>query len=105
MRASHILIEHFSPYPPSQAKIRRTKEEALALAQELASRIADGESFADLAMQYPACPSKEDGGDLGRFGKGQMTPSFEIAVQELEIFQLSEPVHTPYGYHVILRTE
>ena len=56
-------------------------------------------------MVYSGCPSKMEGGDLGRFAKGDMNPAFEKALLELEIGRLSGVVHTPFGYHIIRRTE
>lgn len=105
MRASHILIEHNAPWPPSLKRVQRSKEEARLLAEELTLRILDGEALSDLALAYSDCPSKRDGGDLGRFSSGQMDKRFEEAVQEMEVGEVRGPVHTPFGWHVIRRTE
>ena len=59
-------------------------------------------SFEEAAKKYSSCPSKEQGGDLGEFGRGMMVPEFENAAFELEIGQISEPVKTQFGYHIIL---
>ncbi|MBT3218629.1 MAG: parvulin peptidyl-prolyl isomerase [Proteobacteria bacterium] len=104
MRASHILLEYNAPYPPSRKSVQRSKDDALYLAQELAERVRDGEAMSDLANVYSDCPSREEGGDLGRFGPGQMTGAFEDAVVALEIGQISDAVHTEFGFHVIKRT-
>ena len=67
--------------PPS---ITRSKKEALELINELASKVKpDGSNFADLARESSDCPSKKRGGDLGRFGRGMMAPSFEKASQTI----------------------
>ena len=104
MRASHILLEYKVSYPPSRQAVKRSKAEAELLIHELLDRVQCGESFGDIAGVYSDCPSKSEGGDLGRFGKGQMVESFEKAVGELEIGQIGV-CHTFHGYHVVKRTE
>lgn len=75
---------------------------ALRKAQELRAEIAGGASFAEVAQRESADPgSKERGGDLGFFGRGQMVPAFEQAAFSLEPGQVSEPVATQFGYHLI----
>lgn len=105
MRASHILLEHAMRWPPSKQNHPRSEVEAVELAKELADRLRDGESFSDLASVYSDCPSKADGGDLGRFSHSQMAKAFSDAAFALDVGQLSGPVRTEFGVHVILRTE
>ncbi len=84
INASHILLEEESE------------------AQEIAARLAAGEiSFEDAAAQYSKCPSKAEGGCLGDFGRGQMVPEFEEAAFALEPGQVSAPVKTQFGWHII----
>lgn len=65
-------------------------------------KIASGElTFEEAANQYSSCPSKEQGGNLGAFSKGMMVPEFEAAAFELPIGEISEPVQTQFGYHLI----
>lgn len=59
-------------------------------------------SFEDAAKKYSTCPSKEQGGDLGNFGKGMMVPEFEDAAFNAEIGKVTDPVKTQFGYHLIL---
>ena len=66
--------------------------------------IEDGASFADLAKVNSDCSSARNGGDLGHFGKGQMQKPFEEATFALQIGEMSGPVDTDSGVHVILRT-
>ncbi|MBQ4592085.1 MAG: peptidylprolyl isomerase [Clostridia bacterium] len=82
--ASHILVE--------------TEEQAA----EIAEQIKSGElTFEDAAMQFSSCPSKQNGGSLGEFGHGQMVPEFEAACEALEEGELSAPVQTQFGWHLI----
>lgn len=85
--ASHILVD-------SQEK-----------AYEILEDITDGMSFEDAASKFSSCPSKEAGGALGQFGKGQMVPEFEDAVFAMQPGEISEPVKTQFGYHLIKMTE
>ena len=72
------------------------------LCSEVKNKIASGElSFEEAAKQYSTCPSKEQGGNLGVFGRGMMVPEFEDAAFALELNTVSEPVKTQFGYHLI----
>jgi parvulin-like peptidyl-prolyl isomerase len=105
MRARHILLEFKAPWPVSRQRIARTRDEARALAEQLIDRVLAGEDFGALAMQYSGCPSRQGGGDLGRFGPDDMAKRFNDAMRTLEVNQLSDPVETEFGWHVIWRTE
>ena len=105
MRASHILIEYRMKWPPSKSRHHRSKEDAENLILSLRERFANGESFSDLARAHSECSSGKDGGDLGRFSHGQMARRFSDAAFALEVYELSEPVHTEFGVHLIYRTE
>lgn len=72
------------------------------LAQKAAAEIGAGKAFPDAAREYSTCPSKEKGGDLGYFSKGQMVPEFEKAAFEGELHTVIGPVKTQFGYHLIL---
>lgn len=80
----------------------RTDAETLALAEELRQRIVDGEDFAAIAEEYSDDPgSAASGGDLGWFGRGMMVPAFEEAAFSLEVGEISEPIKSDFGYHII----
>lgn len=101
VQASHILIM----YKGSQSSgASRTKDEALERIQMVAAEHVNGIDFADLAGEYSECPSAQDGGDLGEFGRGDMVPEFDEAVFDLEVGDTSGVIETAFGYHLIHRT-
>ena len=84
VQASHILVE----------------DEATA--KEVEQKLKDGEDFAKLAEEYSQDPGNaSNGGDLGYFGKGKMVPEFEEAVFAMEVDEISGPVETSNGFHII----
>ena len=100
--ARHILIMHKDSQrvPP---EITRTRDEALARAQEVLEKARGGEDFGTLASEYSDGPTKTRGGDLGAFGKGAMVPDFETAAFNLGVNEISDVVETPFGFHIIMR--
>lgn len=82
--ASHILVD--------------SEEKANAILKD----IKDGKiSFADAAREHSSCPSSQNGGTLGEFGRGQMVPEFDKAVFEMAVGDVKGPVKTQFGYHLI----
>lgn len=108
VRCSHILVKHAESRRPSswrEETITRTKEEALDLLKSYRKQIVSNDaSFTDIAMKYSDCSSAKRGGDLGLFGRGQMQQAFEEEAFKLKVGQLSKPIETESGYHIILRT-
>lgn len=87
IRASHILV--------------KTEKEA----QDIYNEIKNGKDFAQAAQENSLCPSGQNGGDLGFFGKGMMVRPFEDAAFALdEIGEISQPVETQFGWHLIQLT-
>lgn len=84
VQAKHILVDD------------EAKAEELKLAIE-----AGAVSFEEAAKDNSSCPSKEAGGDLGTFGRGQMVPEFDKAAFEAEVGKVIGPVKTDFGYHLI----
>lgn len=82
--ASHILVE--------------TEEEAT----DLIAQLEEGADFAELAAEYSTGPSGPNGGQLGWFGQGMMVAPFEEAVMAMDIGEVSAPVQTQFGWHVII---
>lgn len=113
VHARHILIKPKTPAPepveegtPTPTPDPKAEEQAdaaaLQLAQEINARLDAGEDFADLAREYSDDPvSREKGGDLDWFGRGKMVKEFEEAAFSLEPGQVSDPVKTSFGYHII----
>jgi peptidyl-prolyl cis-trans isomerase C len=87
VRASHILV--------------KTEQEA----KDLYNEISGGKSFAEIAQAKSLCPSGQNGGDLGFFGKGMMVKPFEDAAFSLEVGELSQPIETQFGWHLIQVTD
>ena len=85
VNASHILVD--------------SEEKAIAIYEEIAS---GKKTFEDAAKEYSSCPSKNAGGSLGDFGRGQMVPEFDSAVFEMAEGDVTKvPVKTQFGYHLI----
>lgn len=85
--ASHILVDE------------ETK------ANEIIQEMNDGLSFEEAAKKYSSCPSKDAGGNLGEFTRGQMVPEFEEAAFDMEEGTTSVPIKTQFGYHIIKLNE
>ena len=85
VNAQHILVEH--------------EHEA----QDLVKKLNEGTEFETLAADFSKCPSGQQGGNLGEFGKGMMVKEFEDASFALEVGQVSDPVKTQFGFHIIKR--
>jgi peptidyl-prolyl cis-trans isomerase C len=101
VEASHILIMHLDS---ERSSATRTKDEALTLIGDIKTELDDGGDFAALAKTHSDCPSSNDGGSLGSFGRGAMVPEFDEAVFALETGASSDVVETAFGYHLIHRT-
>jgi len=103
VRARHILVRmQGSPLPVTPGQRDLTEAEALAKAREIRQKIQDGGDFASLAgTDSDDSESSSNGGDLGFFRRGQRVPSFEEAAFALKVAELSQPVKSPFGYHII----
>ena len=81
--ARHILVD--------------TEEQCL----QLKEKIQEGEDFAEIARKHSNCPSKAQGGDLGKFGPGMMVKEFDEVVFSADVSSLQGPVKTQFGYHLL----
>ncbi len=87
VRASHLLVD--------------TKDQAENIKQEINA----GKDFGQAASEVSKCPSGSRGGDLGYFGRGMMVPEFEQAAFSMPVGQVSEPIKTQFGWHLIKVTD
>ena len=91
--ARHILVQ------PSEI---RTENQAEVLINDIYKRLKEGEDFKQLARQFSEDPgSKMDGGELGWSNPGDYDPAFEMTLNATEIGQLSEPIKSSFGWHII----
>ena len=86
IRASHILVKKFQQ------------------AEQILEQVKGSGDFKALAKKHSECPSGKKGGDLGKFGRGQMVKEFEKAAFALKKGEISGLVKTKFGYHIIKRT-
>jgi len=103
VKASHILIRvKGAPMPAVPGKPELTDEEALAKAKAIRARVVGGEDFATVAKaESDDSGSGAKGGDLGEFKHGMMVPPFEQAAFAAKVGEITEPVKSPFGYHII----
>lgn len=87
VRCAHILV--------------KTEQEA----KDVLNSLNNGKGFSNLAMEKSLCPSGKRGGDLGTFGRGRMVREFEKAAFALQKGEISQPVKTEFGWHIIKRLE
>lgn len=95
VRASHVLVQ---VNKEDTDAIRAEKRKKI---EQVQAELKKGKDFAEVAKAYSDCPSKEQGGDLGYFEKGQMDPAFEKAAFELKTGATSGIVESSFGYHII----
>jgi peptidyl-prolyl cis-trans isomerase C len=87
VRASHLLVD--------------SEEQAINLREEIVA----GKEFSEVARAVSKCPSGRNGGDLGFFGRGRMVPEFDQAAFAQPVGEISEPIKTQFGYHLLVVTE
>jgi peptidyl-prolyl cis-trans isomerase C len=103
LKARHILIRvKGAPMQARAGKPELSDEEALAKAQDIRKQLVGGADFATLAKaESDDAGSGAQGGELGEFKKGMMVPPFENAAFAAKVNEITEPVKTPFGYHLI----
>ncbi|MEE4261651.1 MAG: peptidylprolyl isomerase [Desulfobacteraceae bacterium] len=99
VKASHILIK-VEPTADDAAKAA-----ALKKIEDIRKKLTDGGDFAELAKEYSEGPSGPQGGDLGFFRRGQMVKPFEDTAFSMKTNEVSAPVETRFGYHLIKVTD
>ncbi|MGB9761289.1 MAG: peptidylprolyl isomerase [Caldimicrobium thiodismutans] len=96
-----IKLKHILIYVPQNAD-NKTKERALNRAKQIRSQLAKGAKFEELArIHSDDTASREKGGDLGILRKGETLPEFEEKVFKLKPGEISQPILSPYGYHIV----
>mmetsp|Transcript_59547 Transcript_59547/g.150895 ORF Transcript_59547/g.150895 Transcript_59547/m.150895 type:complete len:113 (+) Transcript_59547:96-434(+) len=108
VRASHLLIKNCNSRNPVSRRTNQStegysEEDAMKELMEYKAKI-NRENFAQLAAERSDCGSCKQGGDLGEFGPGEMMKAFEDATRALQVGEISGPVKTDSGLHLILRT-
>ena len=100
VKASHVLID------TRNMKTDAEREEAKKMIEIVKIEIDKGADFAEMAKKYSNCPSAEKGGDIGFFQrKGSIVEEFAVVAFAMEVGEISEPVKTQFGYHIIKVTE
>ncbi|XP_011505291.1 PREDICTED: peptidyl-prolyl cis-trans isomerase NIMA-interacting 1-like [Ceratosolen solmsi marchali] len=107
VQCSHILVKHSGSRRPSswrEQNVTRSKVEALELIKSYREQIVSGEAtFGSLASKYSDCSSAKRNGDLGSFNRGTMQKPFEEAAFALKLGEISQPIDTDSGVHIIHR--
>lgn len=100
VRASHVLID--TRKMKTDAELEGAKQKI----RDIKKEIDNGADFAEMAKKYSDCPSAEEGGDINFFQrKGSMVEEFAKVAFSMEVGEVSEPVKTPFGYHIIKVTD
>lgn len=108
---SHILLKHNKSRTPidrlRNVQITRSHDEALNIIKIIRELLLSEnlKHFGNLAAVYSECASAAESGNLGEFGKGDMQEAFEKVAFSLKVGELSQPVSTDSGVHLILRTK
>jgi len=103
--ARHVLIQYMGCQNAASSVVR-TRDQAYTVAKDVLRRAKKGEDFARLAVEFSDEPNAgARGGSLGRFGRGAMVKQFEDAAFALKPGEISDVVESPFGFHVIQRTE
>ncbi|GAB4195200.1 MAG: hypothetical protein OHK0013_01140 [Sandaracinaceae bacterium] len=101
----HVLVR-FRGARNAPEDVTRSREEARALAAQIRERlVAPGADFEAIAREVSEDGSRERGGDMGWLGRGRLAPAYEEAAFTLGVGQISEPIETEFGFHVIQRVE
>ena len=100
----HLIVVTERPAMVASARhILAKSQEDVAMYK---ATIEGGTDFAEMAEQHSQCPSGQNGGELGTFGRGQMVKEFEdVIFGDLEVGKISEPFQTQFGWHIVEVTE
>lgn len=101
IKASHILFKLEEEDKENKEKVEEKKK----LAQDVKKQLDEGADFAELAKEYSDDTSAENEGDIGYFRAGEMVPEFEETAYGLEVGEISEPIESQFGFHIITVTD
>ena len=100
VKASHVLIDTRNLKTDAELKEAKDKIDIVKV------QLDKGADFAEMAKKYSSCPSAENGGDIGFFQrKGSIVEEFAVVAFAMKVGEISEPVKTQFGYHIIKVTE
>ncbi len=103
---AYLKAQHLTLGQPAQVRAKHILVKTLPEANAVEAELHKGGDFAVIAMRVSQDPgSKTKGGELGWFGPGQMVPAFQAAAFSLKPGEISAPVHTPFGWHIIVVEE
>jgi len=105
LAAARVILVAHAESEVVKLNLERTREEALARANEVLEKLRSGVDFADLVLEYSDSPTKKSGGDLGSFPRGVADPAVDAAIFALEVGEISEVTESPYGFHIFHRYE
>ncbi|MDP2304784.1 MAG: peptidylprolyl isomerase [Pseudomonadota bacterium] len=104
VHAKHMVVT-WSGAERAPPTVKRSKDEAKARVEEAKAKLASGAPWADVVRTYSDGPAKDDGGDLGWFGRNQLAPMLDSAAFDLDVGATSAVVESPRGFHILQRVE
>lgn len=104
VHVAHLMIT-WAGAERAPSGVTRSKDEAHARIEEVAGKLASGGDWGKLVQTYSDGPLKDDGGDLGWFGRGQLAPALDKVALDLDIGATSTIVESPMGFHLLRRLE
>lgn len=104
VHCAHLMVA-WKGAEKAGAEVTRTKEEARARAEEARAAVTGGKDWAVAVRTWSDTPLKEDAGDLGWFGPGQLAPQLDKAAFDLDLGAVSEIIESPRGFHILKRLE
>jgi parvulin-like peptidyl-prolyl isomerase len=102
LRSIHLTFEGARGAPPG---LRRTREQALELAQDLRRQLEAGADFVELSRLHSAAPNAASGGEFGTLSRGHLAGPFDDFLFQSEVGAISEPLLAPNGYHLLQRVD
>lgn len=87
---------------PAEVRAHQMLFQTYETASAIKNRLQNGEEFATLARRYSISPDRDEGGMFGYFSEGYLPPEFDAVIFQLPLNQISDPVKSPYGYHLFM---